>query len=260
MKNAAPHPVTRTREPRTPGRFARSCHALCIAVLLVLPRAAPAQSAGSAPSAIDAAALRQIHDLGQQASAGFAPGAARVEIEAGQLDPRLHLAPCERIEAYLPANARPWGRTRVGLRCLQGPTPWNVYLPVTVKVFAPALVAASALPAGTVLQAAHLREAEADWAVETAPAIIDATRLLGRALARPMSAGQALRQSDLKQRQWFGAGDTVQVVAHGSGFSVSGEGQALSPGLEGQSVRVRTEGGRIISGQAVGMNRVEVQL
>jgi flagella basal body P-ring formation protein FlgA len=252
--------MTRTREPRTHERFARTVSVWCVASLLTLPFAALSQSATSAPSAIDAAALRQIQDLGQQASAGFAPGAARVEIEAGQLDPRLHLAPCERIEAHLPANARAWGRTRVGLRCVQGPTLWNVYLPVTVKVFAAALVAATSLPAGTVLQAAHLREAEVDWAADNSAATVDPTRLLGRALARPMAAGQALRQSDLKQRQWFGAGDTVQVVAHGSGFSVSGEGQALSPGLEGQSVRVRTEGGRIISGQAVGMNRVEVQL
>jgi len=39
------------------------------------------------------------------------------------------------------------GRTRIGLRCTQGATAWNVYLPLTVKVFAPALAAAAPLPA-----------------------------------------------------------------------------------------------------------------
>ena len=79
-------------------------------------------------------------------------------------------------------------------------------------------------------------------------------------LARPLPAGAAVRQSDLKQRQWFAAGDTVQLVARGSGFSVTGEGQAMSAGIEGQTVRVRTDNGRMLSGQAVGLNRVEVQL
>ena len=61
-------------------------------------------------------------------------GDARIEIEPGQLDPRLKLTPCRRIEPYLPTGSTAWGRTRVGLRCLQGPTRWNVYLPVTVRV------------------------------------------------------------------------------------------------------------------------------
>jgi flagellar basal body P-ring formation protein FlgA len=215
----------------------------------------PAVEAG-----LDDLTLRQIQALGQQAGTALAPGAVRVEVEPGRLDPRLRLAPCEHIEAYLPVGARAWGRTRVGLRCVQGATLWNVYLPITVKVFAPGWVAAGVLPAGTVLQAEHLREAEIDWAAAPAPAVADVSRLVGRMLARPLSAGQALRDSDLKQRQWFGAGDTVQLVARGQGFSVSGEGKALSAGIEGQTVRVRTDAGRMLSGQAVGLNRVEVEL
>ena len=66
--------------------------------------------------------------------------AARVEVVVGQLDPRLHLAPCERIEPYLPPNVRLWGKSRIGLRCTQGRTAWNVYLPIIVKVWGRALV------------------------------------------------------------------------------------------------------------------------
>jgi flagella basal body P-ring formation protein FlgA len=220
---------------------------------------APALAQGT-DGGLDAETLQRIQALGEQAGAGLAPGAMRVEIEPGRLDPRLRLAPCERIEPYLPPGARAWGRSRVGLRCVQGPTPWNVYLPVTVKVFAPAWVAATALPAGSELQPGMLRQAEVDWAAQPAPPVLDAARLIGRQLARPVAAGAAVRQSDLKQRQWFAAGDTVQLVARGQGFSVSGEGQAMSPGVEGQPVRVRTDNGRVLTGQAIGQNRVEVQL
>lgn len=252
MTNPLPSPITRLR------------HLVCRAAaagLLAWPALLAAQPTTAPPDGgLHPATLQQIQALGQQASAGLAPGALRVEIEPGRLDPRLRLAPCEQIEAFLPPGARAWGRTRVGLRCVQGPTPWNVYLPVTVKVFAPAWVAASALPAGTVLQAEQLREAEVDWAATTAAPVADVSLLVGRTLGRALLAGAALRPADIKQRQWFGSGDTVQLLARGSGFSVSGEGQALSAGIEGQPVRVRIENGRVLSGTAVGHNRVEVQL
>jgi flagella basal body P-ring formation protein FlgA len=83
---------------------------------------------------------------------------------------------------------------------------------------------------------------------------------VGRVLARLLAAGQALRQTDLKSRQWFAAGETVSLVAVGPGYSVSGEGQALTPGIEGQVVRVRTENGRVVTGQAVAEHRVEIPL
>ena len=69
---------------------------------------------------LDPDTLQRIQALGEQAGAALAPGAVRVEIEPGRLDPRLRLAPCERIEPYLPPGARAWGRSRVGLRCVQG--------------------------------------------------------------------------------------------------------------------------------------------
>jgi flagella basal body P-ring formation protein FlgA len=209
---------------------------------------------------LDADTLQRIQALGAAAGSGLAPGTVRVEIEPGRLDPRLRLAPCDRIEPYLPPGARAWGRSRVGLRCVQGPTAWNVYLPVTVKVFAPAWVAAVALPAGAVLQPGQLSLAEVDWTAAATPPLADAAALVGRQLARPLAPGAPVRTADLQQRQWFAAGDTVQLVARGSGFSVGGEGQAITPGIEGQPVRVRTGNGRVLSGLAVGRNRVELAL
>ena len=157
------------------------------------PQAAQPTAVAAAPTpadgSLDADTLRQIEAIGQEASAALAPGAVRVVIEAGKLDPRLRLAPCERIEPYLPPGARAWGRTRVGLRCVQGPSPWNVYLPVTVKVFAPAWVAVAALPAGTVLQAQALQEAEVDWAA-AASAARRRRLAAGRAHAGPAAGGR----------------------------------------------------------------------
>jgi flagella basal body P-ring formation protein FlgA len=187
------------------------------------------------------------------------PG-ARVEVALGQLDPRLKLAPCNQIDPYLPAGSRPWGRTRVGLRCTSGPTRWNVFLPVTVQVWAPALVLREPLPAGTELNADHLTEAEVDWAERPAAPLADAGAVVGRTLLRPLAAGDALRDTDLRRSVWFNAGDRIKVTALGPGYRVSTEGQALSRGVDGQTVRVRTVGGRIVSGTAVANREVEILL
>ena len=86
----------------------------------------------------------------------------RVEVVPGPLDPRLNLAPCQKVDVFMPAGQRAWGRTRIGLKCLQGPVAWSVTLPLTVRLWAPALVAAGPLPAGTVLSASHLRMLEVE--------------------------------------------------------------------------------------------------
>lgn len=187
-------------------------------------------------------------------------GQARVQLEIGRIDPSLKLAPCRRIEPRWPAQARAWGRTHVALRCVDGDKPWQVYLPLTVRVLAPALVPARALAAGSVLLESDLRLAEVDWAAGPRPPLAHGAAAVGRTLARAVQPGQPLLPDDLRRRQWFAAGDPVVVVARGAGFAVSGEGQALGPGIEGQPVRVRTEAGRVLSGTAVGERRVEVML
>jgi flagella basal body P-ring formation protein FlgA len=237
----------------------RSWHA---AVLAVAALSAPARTHAQAQTqtVLAPATLAAAVAVVRQAASLGAPPGARIEIEPGQLDSRLHLAPCERIEPYMSAGAHRWGHTRVGLRCVGGSRPWNVSLPVTVKVFAPALVSRGALPAGSVLAADNLQLAEVDWGGGRSPVQTRSDAVVGRTLARPLVAGQALRASDVKARQWFAAGDTVQIIASGDGFSVTGEGQALSNGIEGQSARVRTSGGRMVSGQPVGERRIEVAL
>lgn len=225
-------------------------------------RALPARFLGGAAALllVSAAAAGEIEQQVREfALASATAGSARVEVEVGALDPRLRLAPCERVEPYVPAGTRLWGRTRIGLRCTAGVSLWNVYLPLVVKVYGRAPVAARDLPAGAVVTAADLREAEVDLA-QASPPLTQAEPALGRTLARPVAAGQALRNTDLRTRQWFAAGETVQVVAVGSGFRISGEGQALGPGLEGQAARVRVEGGRIVTGLPVGERTLEIRL
>jgi flagella basal body P-ring formation protein FlgA len=221
-------------------------------------------SAASAASVVPAAPawVAEITPLADAATrAAFADHAGlRVEVVPGALDPRLNLAPCQKVQPYLPAGHRAWGRTRIGLRCVSGPVAWNVTMPLTVKVYAPALVARQPLAAGTALGVEHLESAEVEWTASDSPVLTDLTPALGRTLARPLAPGQAVREADLRKRQWFAAGDPVKLLVTGPGFAISGEGTAMAPGLEGQLVRVRTESGRTVSGRATAERTVEVAL
>lgn len=202
----------------------------------------------------------QARALLQQAADSLAVPGAKVEVEVGELDPRLQLAPCAEVQAYLPAYARAWGRTRVGLRCVKGEKAWNVSLPVVVKVWAEAPVLQQALPAGAELRPELLGRAVVDWAAANEPPLVNLQALQSRQLAHALKAGSPVRAADLKARLWFASGDTVRVEARGNGFTVGTTAQALGPGLEGQRVRVRTEAGQVLTGQAVGAHRVEVVL
>ena len=177
-------------------------------VLFGLLGAATPAGAESA-AAIDAALLEDVRALALGKASEN--GGTRVEVAVGQLDPRLRLAPCQSIEPYLPPGVRLWGKARIGLRCKAGTTPWNVYLPVTVKVFGRALVVPAGASAGAVLSETDLAEAEVDLAEDHTAALLDPRQAVGRTLAQNLKPGQTLRQTHLKSRQWFvardGAGD-----------------------------------------------------
>lgn len=260
-----------------PPHCGRGAGRIAVAGLLILAGAAMAADDSGLPDGAELARwMRQAAQtaLASQAGAGTPdtgtaaaqPAAAqpdglpRVEVSVGRLDPRLQLAPCQTVVPYLPPGSRALGQTRIGLRCTQGRKLWNVYLPVTVKVYARALVATTALPAGAVLQRQHLAEAEVDVAASSDPALTLPTMAVGRTLARNLAPGDALRQADLKPKLWFAAGDTVRVVAVGAGFQIAADAQALGPGIDGQNVRARIEGGRIVSGLATGDRRIEVPM
>ena len=218
----------------------------------------PAEAQETSVGGLDAGLEQQVRQLALDGSHSSTPGAPRIEVLVGQLDARLRLAPCQRIEPYLPEGTRPWGKSRIGLRCTQGSVKWNVYLPITVKVYGRALVASNAIAAGSVIGAADVAQAEVDLAEESSAPLVDAELVVGRTAARALKAGQGLRAAYLKPRQYFVAGELVTVLAQGPGFSVASEGQALTNGIEGQLARVRTESGRVLTGLPTGDRRLDL--
>ena len=184
----------------------------------------------------------------------------RLQGAVGALDGRLHLSACARVEAYLPPGARLWGSSRVGLRCLEGPTRWNVSIPVTVKATGMAWVLRRDVAPGTTLEAADLMPAEVDWAADASPVLSGRESWQGQVASRALSTGQTLRQSMVRAAQVFQAGTQIRVLVRGGGFQVSGVGEAVSPGVVGQLARVRMDGGRVMSGTVLDARTVLMEI
>lgn len=186
------------------------------------------------------------------------PSPLRMEVNVGALDERLRLAPCERVEPYLPVGSKLWGRTRLGLRCLAGPTRWNVFLPLTIKAHGPAWVLRGSVAAGAVLSVADAIQAEVDWAAEPSPIVAEPAQWIGQIALYQLQPGQALRQSMLRSPYLFQAGAQVRIAAKGPGYAVVTAGQAMAAGAVGQTVRVKMANGKLVSGLVTENGTVEV--
>jgi flagellar basal body P-ring formation protein FlgA len=242
--------VTRSfRAPKLAGMFRLL---LTICTLLLLAAAPLATLQAMPPNAPDL--LRYVQE---QAAARISADGARIEVAIGQLNPRLQLAPCARIEPFIPASSRLWGRGHVGLRCAEGAT-WSVQVPVTVRVHGPALVTTRPLTSNTPLSPEDFSIAEVEWTRESQGVVTDASQLDNRVLTRPIGVGQPVPLIALRAPQVIAAGDPVKVQGQGRGFAVSAEAVALSGAQDGQLVRVRTDAGRILTGTARAGRRVEI--
>jgi len=184
----------------------------------------------------------------------------RTEVVMGALDTRLRLAPCAKVEPHLPAGSRLWGRSRIGLRCVEGPSRWNVYVPVTVKAFGPAWVIKRPVDAGATLTQEDAELAEVDWAASPVTVLARPEMWIGQETAFALTPGLTIRQNMVRPTKAFAAGDQVRVNSSGSGFSISVTGQALTAGLVGQSARIRLPGGRVVTGLVQEDQTVEMAL
>lgn len=204
-----------------------------------------------------AAAARRFVEQEAASTLAATGGQGRIEVAVGQLDARVKLAPCARTEFFVPSGARLWGRTRIGLRCVQGAN-WSALIPASVRIHGPALVAARHLAALQPITEDDVHVAEVEWTREALGVVTDAAQLDNRVPARPIAVGQPIPVAALRAPQVVSQGDAVKVVGTGRGFSVSTAAVALAAAQDGQAVRVRTETGRVLTGTARAGRIVEV--
>lgn len=182
----------------------------------------------------------------------------RVEISAGPVDRHLRLPACDDARSFVPRGTRLWGRAVVGVRC-SSPQAWTVMVPVSVKVFGPAVYTARPLAAGEPLTRADLQIRDVDLTQLPAGVVTDVGAAIGRVPRLALSAGLPVRAGMLKGVTIISPGHPVTLVYRDNGYVVKAEGKALNAAAAGQSVQVRTPSGRVITGVAVAPGEVEVR-
>ncbi|VXC55563.1 Flagella basal body P-ring formation protein FlgA [Burkholderia sp. 8Y] len=220
----------------------------------------PATAATQAPAAsataqdgesIRAAALAFL----QQQAAGL-PG--KVDITVTPVFPR-GLAPCSALDPFMPTGARLWGRVTVGVRCV-GERPWTLYVQARVSINATYYLAARAIAPGEVLASADLIARDGDLTAMPQAVVTDPSQAVGAVALSRVPAGLPLRSDMLRAASSVAIGQTVHVVADGTGFSISADGAAMNNAAPGQQVRVKTAGGQIITGIVKDSQTVEIRM
>lgn len=206
---------------------------------LLLLAQAPAQAADGDPIR---AAIAEFLD----ARSGNLPGPARYDIGPIKTNVARN---CRSMTVSMDAGARPWGRTHVNVRCNEGAT-WRIYVPVQIHVAVEYLVSARPLRAGQTIVEADLARRRGDLADLPAGILIDPAHAIGQTAGVSLPAERPLRADMLRQALVVKQGQSVKIVAGGTGFQVSGEGRALGNAVSGQVVQVRLSSGQVISGIA----------
>jgi flagella basal body P-ring formation protein FlgA len=212
-----------------------------------------AASAEPVAATQDHAQIRKVvADFVEQQSASLA---GKVTYHVGNIDRRITMPACTRIEAFLPAGSRLIGNTSIGVRCMKR-NGWSIFVPAQIKVRLNILVSARQLPAGHTLQQQDLVSQTTE--VSQTEGLTDPRQAVGKVLRYSIAAGQILRETMLRQPFSVTQGQIVHLVVQGNGFNIRSEGTALGNAGEGRNVQIRSISGRVIGGIAQTNGEVKI--
>lgn len=180
----------------------------------------------------------------QQQTAAM-PG--KVAFDVDEIDSRINLNPCDKIEAFLPAGSKLIGRVSIGVRCNET-NGWRIFIPVQIRVSLDLLISARALAMGQIIHQEDLTS----QTMETTQTggLTDANRVIGQVMRYSVSSGTILRENMMRAAYSVKQGQSVQMLVIGSGFNISASGVALNNASAGDTVQIRTSSGRVVSGLA----------
>ncbi|MFC3395188.1 flagellar basal body P-ring formation chaperone FlgA [Brenneria rubrifaciens] len=153
---------------------------------------------------------------------------------------------CERPQISIPGNTRTWGNISVSVRCDRE----RRFIQTEVQVTGNYVVSSRIVNRGSKLEGKDLRLNKGRLDQLPPRTLLTLKEAEGAVALRDLTPGQPITASMLRRSWVVKAGQNVQVHAEGAGFTVNSEGKAMNNAAAGQSVRVRTASGQIISGVA----------
>lgn len=166
------------------------------------------------------------------------------EVSVKVKTPDAQLPSCPLPDFSMPGNGRLWGTVSVLARCGND----KRFIQAEVQATGNYVVAAQALPRGSVMNESQVQLKRGRLDQLPPRAMLDIRQANDAVTLRDIAPGQPIMLSMVRQSWRVKAGQRVQVVAAGEGFSVNSEGKALNNAAVAQNARVRMDSGQIVSG------------
>ncbi|MCU1791430.1 flagellar basal body P-ring formation chaperone FlgA [Pectobacterium polaris] len=151
---------------------------------------------------------------------------------------------CEAPQITLPGNTKMWGNVSLSIRCGQQ----RRFIQTEVQVTGNYVTSARPINRGTTLTEKDIRLTKGRLDLLPLRPILTLPGAQGAVLLRDLTPGQVITASMIRRAWVVKAGQSVQIIAQGEGFTINGEGKAMNNAAAGQAVRVRTANGQIVSG------------
>ena len=152
---------------------------------------------------------------------------------------------CENPTFSTPGNSRLWGNLTVLAQCGNA----KQYLQVSVQAVGDYVVAATPIVRGAPIEAQSVTLMRGRLDQLPPRTMLTLAQTEDAISLRDVAIGQPIQLSMVRQSWRVKAGQKVQVIAQGEGFSINGEGQALNNAGVSQNARVRMSSGQVVSGQ-----------
>lgn len=180
-------------------------------------------------------------------------------VDVGPLDDRLQLPACQTtLETFVPPGTRLGGHGSIGVRCPDAGG-WKLFVPVTLHVRAPVVVAIDNLPAGSELTRARTRVEMRDLSALPYGYLGDDdlnTRYRVRTL---ISAGSVITPPQVEPAPVITRGQRLALVSQSAGIQVSMQGEALADAALGALIQVRNlQSGRVVEGRVASADQVNM--
>jgi len=189
------------------------------------------------------------------------PDNIRINSLVGKLDPLLRLKKCQKpLEAFYPVGSKKLGPITLGVRCLSD-SPWQIYVPVQVKAFGPAVISKRAMSRGAIIDGSDLAIATRELSSAIHGYFTSIDEVKGMEVRHSLANGRIIGPKSLKPRHLVKRGDIVTILAETSGLHIRVKGKALMDGFRGQSIRIRnTRSKQVLQGEVIASRTVRIKL
>lgn len=187
------------------------------------------------------------------------PQDATVHVKLVKADERIGSPACPEALFSNPTHNRLWGRTFMKVQCIGGDA-HSFFVGLDFDVFAPVLVMKKTIPIGQAVGPDDVEFNTMNIAQLPQGWIDNMAHLNNKTATRSLTPGLVLRQDYIKGTPLIRRGDTVKVMMKGQGFSIDGSAQAVEAAELGQSIKIKTSQGKILTGIAIEQSVVELTL